>query len=122
MLLRQRLQLFEFLDFPWVTGWVREGILEYLNFLLYKMTQPYQGVERVLTKWAAEAGEDTILDMGSGGGGHVDWLFRYAKASGISLPKFVLSDLFPGPNVPSYQSIQAAHGIFGCGHSPRASP
>jgi len=110
MLIKKRLQLFEFVDLPWVRGWVRQSMLEYLNFLLYRLAQPYKGVERILTGWAREAGENAVLDLGSGGGGHVDWLLRRAKASGLQLPRFILSDLFPEPNLRSYQSIQAGHG------------
>jgi hypothetical protein len=109
-MLRKRRQLFEFADLPWVKGWLREGMFEYMNFLLYRMTQPYEGVERVLVTWALEAGEDVVLDLGSGGGGHVDWLFRRAKQLGLGLPRFVLSDLFPAPNIGSYKWIQARHG------------
>jgi hypothetical protein len=110
MFIQKRLQLFEFLDLPWVTGWPRQGMLEYLNFLLYRMTEPYKGVDRVMADWAAEAGQSAVLDMGSGGGGHVDWMIRHADASGQRLPRFVLSDLFPQPNLPTYESIQAKHG------------
>ncbi len=116
MLLRKRLQLFEFLDLPWIGGWVRQSMLEYLNFLLYRMAQPYRGVEQILSRWASDGPKGFVLDMGSGGGGHVDWLIRRADASGLPIPKFILSDLFPKANLPTWETIQSRHGITKVGY------
>src|SRR5262249_50103217 len=88
----------------------------YLNFVLYQMAQPYRGVESIVAAWAQEAGETAVLDLGSGGGGHVDWLLRRAESSGLALPRFILSDLFPGPNIPTYQAIQTKHGNHRVGY------
>lgn len=114
--LRKRLQLFEFLDLPWVGGWVRQAMLEYLNFLLYRMAQPYRGVEQILSDWASKGHHTTVLDMGSGGGGHVDWLIQRGDALRLPMPKFVLSDLFPGANLPTWKTIQASHGTSKVGY------
>lgn len=109
-MISRRLHLFEFLDLDWLPGWIRQALLEYLNFGLYRLWQPYRGVETILANWARKAGGDAVLDLGSGGGGHVDWLLRTSEKTGVSLPTFVLSDLFPLPNLPSYIAIRARYG------------
>lgn len=91
-------------------------MLEYLNFLLYRMAQPYRGVEQILSAWASEGAHGAVLDMGSGGGGHVDWLIRRADALGLPMPKFVLSDLFPKANLPTWETIQSRHGMTRVGY------
>src|SRR5262249_46809745 len=55
-----------------------------------------------------------------GGGGHIDCLLGRAHTSGLRLPRFILSDLFPGPNIPAYEAIQSKHGKHRVGYISRS--
>ena len=81
-----------------------------MAFFLYKMTQPYKGVEKMVAEWVRNAGHDTVLDMGSGGGGHIDFLIDRAEKGNLTLPKMVVSDLHPESEIDAYQALKDKYG------------
>ena len=90
----QRRHLFEFGDQPWLTGWGREYYLDCLNTGL-RLGGQFSSLHRVVSAWAARGQRREILDLGSGGGGPIVTLLRAAARDGATLPRIILSDLYP---------------------------
>ena len=110
MVFSKRIQFFEFLDLTWLPNLLRRYLLEYLNFFLYKMTRPYRGVEAMVADWVGKAGHNAVLDMGSGGGGHIEFLIARAETQNLKMPKLVVSDLHPDAEINAYKALKAKYG------------
>ncbi len=68
MPLLPRLQLFEFLDQPWLPGPLRRGEIDYLRVLLDRI-RPYDATAPQLAELLRVVGTDRIVDLCSGAGG-----------------------------------------------------
>jgi len=64
-----RVQLFEFEDLPWFPQVVRECMTDFLSFLGQRGKSVYAGFAERLAKAVQATGDDTLLDLCSGGGG-----------------------------------------------------
>lgn len=98
-----RLHLFEFEDLSWFPNIIREGMVDYLKFLLgnlnfYKPTTPL--IAQVLER----SGQNEILDLCSGGGGAIIQVHKNLTALTNKNFKISLSDKFP--NVTAFRHIE----------------
>ncbi len=95
MPLLPRLQLFEFLDQPWLPGLLRRGEVDYLRTVLDRM-RPYDSVAPQLAELLRSAGTDRIIDLCSGAGGPWRTLLPALRAV-HGQAEVVLTDLHPTP-------------------------
>lgn len=99
-----RLHFFEFSDLPWFTGVWRDMFQDYLC-LIHRVVNPYRQLVPELKRWAERTKGQEVLDLCSGGGGHV---LSLHEASNSNLVTFCLSDLFP--QVEKYKQVQEKLG------------
>jgi hypothetical protein len=103
-----RVQLFEFEDLPWFPQVVRECMTDFLSFLGQRGHAWYSGFAQRLAAALSVTGDDTILDLCSGGGGPaitIAELMAQQLAQPLSL---VLTDLYP--NLPRLERARAEGG------------
>jgi hypothetical protein len=88
-----RLQLFEFLDQPWLPELLRRGEVDYLRVVLDRM-RPYDSVAPQLAELLRTAGTDQAVDLCSGAGGPWRTLLPALQAV-HGRAEVVLTDLHP---------------------------
>jgi len=93
MPLLPRLQLFEFLDQPWLPELLRRGEVDYLRVVLDRM-RPYDSVAPQLAELLRTAGTDRVIDLCSGAGGPWRTLLPALRAV-HGRAEVVLTDLHP---------------------------
>src|SRR5262245_49879007 len=100
-----RLHLFEFEDFPWFPGIIRQGQTDYLHFVTNKANiyKPAAGlIKDVLDK----IGYTQIIDLCSGGGGGADLVQKNLESLTGKEIRITLSDKYP--NIPAFEKIKSA--------------
>jgi hypothetical protein len=95
MPLLPRLQLFEFLDQPWLPEPLRRGETDYLRVVLDRV-RPYDSVAPQLAELLRTAGTDQVVDLCSGAGGPWRTLLPALRAV-HDRAEVVLTDLHPTP-------------------------
>jgi hypothetical protein len=95
MPLLPRLQLFEFLDQPWLPEPLRRGEVDYLRVVLDRV-RPYDSAAPLLAKLLRAAGTDRVVDLCSGSGGPWRTLLPALQAV-HGRAEVVLTDLHPTP-------------------------
>lgn len=95
----RRIHLFEFEDLEWFPKSIRNYGTDFLQFLSNK-TKLYKPVVPVLEKALNNAKTNTIIDLGSGGGGGLIWLNSELEKTVKDL-KIVLTDYYP--NIPAFK-------------------
>jgi len=90
-----RLQLFEFIDQPWLPEPLRRGEVDYLHIVLDRL-RPYDGVAPQLAELLRTAGTDRVVDLCSGSGGPWRTLLPALRAM-HGRAEVVLTDLHPLP-------------------------
>jgi len=112
----KRLQLFEFEDLPWFPHVVREAMTDYLAFM-GAVEKPYLEFVELLGRALDRTGDDTLLDLCSGGGGPALPLVRLlSKRRGAPI-RVVLSDLYP--NRPRFElAKRQGEGLVDCIDTP----
>jgi hypothetical protein len=90
-----RLQLFEFIDQPWLPEPLRRGEADYLRVVLDRL-RPYDGVAPQLAELLRTAGTDRVVDLCSGSGGPWRTLLPVLRAM-HGRAEVVLTDLHPLP-------------------------
>lgn len=88
-----RIHLFEFEDQKWFPSFLRNYGTDFLQFLSNK-TKLYKPIIPILKKGLEKASTNTIIDLGSGGGGGLLWLNSELKKDIPNL-KIVLTDFYP---------------------------
>lgn len=97
---------FEFCDQPWLRGFWREAYLDGLGFLL-RAGGVYSRMHEPFARWAAAAGGNSVLELGSGGALQTATLVAAAERHGVGLPRILLSDLHP--DVAAFRRVKATH-------------
>jgi len=89
----RRIQAFEFNDLSWVPNNFRNYATDFLQFVSDTL-DIYKGVIPVIKKGVQSSGNNTIIDVASGGGGG---LVKIAEQLKKSIPhlKIILSDYYP---------------------------
>lgn len=89
-----RLHLFEFGDSALLPPTWREVYHDTLGFVL-QASGVYKRMYAPYRDWTSLHGEPEVMDFASGGAGPVQTILETAKSKGISLPRVMLSDLYP---------------------------
>src|SRR6187402_2843135 len=101
----ERAQLFEFEDLPWFPQVVRECMTDFLSFVGQHGRGVYAGFAQRLARALQATGDDTLLDLCSGGGGPALTIARLLREQ-YSMPlRVVLTDLYP--NLPRLEHARA---------------
>ncbi|MFZ5890391.1 MAG: class I SAM-dependent methyltransferase [Myxococcota bacterium] len=112
----KRLQLFEFEDLPWFPQVVREAMTDYLAFM-GAVEKPYLEFVELLGRALERTGDDTLLDLCSGGGGPALPLVRLLSRRRTAPIRVVLTDLYP--NRPRFDlAKRQGNGLVDCIDDP----
>jgi SAM-dependent methyltransferase len=90
-----RVQLFEFEDLPWFPQIVRECMTDFLSFLGQRGQVVYRTFAVRLAAALEATGDDTILDLCSGGGGPAITIAELLREHMKRPLHLVLTDLYP---------------------------
>ena len=94
-----RVHLFEFEDQKWFPNFMRNYMTDFLQFLTNK-GKMFQPIIPLLKEEIDKSGTDQIIDLGSGGGGGLQWIVGELQKTKPSL-KVVMTDLYP--NIPAFK-------------------
>ena len=109
----KRLHLFEFEDLPWFPQVVREAMTDYLAFMGAAFEKPYLEFVEILGRALDRTGDDTLLDLCSGGGGPALPLIRLLSRKRRAPTRVVLTDLYP--NRPRFDlAKRQSNGLVDC--------
>ncbi len=108
----KRIQAFEFCDQAWLPSWLREAFHDCLSFV-HLANRPYEHFSSHIADWAKKSGAEEVLDLASGGGDHITLLHKVALRKGVSLPRFVVSDLYPNRDDYEVLRAQLGDGVIG---------
>src|SRR3954471_7225879 len=98
-----RLQLVEIEDLAGCPAPIRDGMTDYLQFVIDK-TRPYAAVAPLLRGALGRCGARKVLDLCSGAGG--PWPGLLAELEGAPLDRVRLSDRYP--NLPAFERLAKA--------------
>ena len=96
-------RLFEFEDKAWLPNTVREGMTDYLRFIL-NIGNFYEPVTPLIIQLLKRTGSIGVVDLCSGGGGTVEQIQKNIKIQCHQHVPFVMTDKFP--NLNAYKFIQ----------------
>ena len=97
----KRIHLFEFEDFKWFPDFIRDGGTDFLGFIL-KLTKFYAPAVTVLENLIHTSGYRKVLDLCSGNGGPVEFIYQRIDPS-LNI-QFFISDKYP--NLPAYEQLK----------------
>ena len=101
----RRIHAFEFNDLSWLPENLRNYATDFLQFVANAFDM-YRCVIPILETGIRSSGNDTIIDIGSGGGGGLVKIAEHLKKS-ISDIKIILSDCYP--NIDAFKKTKAQH-------------
>ncbi|MEJ8758135.1 class I SAM-dependent methyltransferase [Pontibacter sp. H259] len=98
-----RLQLFEFEDQRWFPHVIRQGMLDFLRFMISRLNA-YETALPLLEELLIKTNQTHITDLCSGAGGGIETIqLALSKQMGQTI-RITLSDLYP--NIAAYQYLQ----------------
>ena len=97
-----RIHLFEFEDQKWFPSFLRNYGTDFLQFLSNK-TKMYKPIIPIIERGLKSAGNNKIIDLGSGGGGGLLWLNSELIKTNLDL-KICLTDYYP--NISAFKHTQ----------------
>ncbi|MDN3656447.1 hypothetical protein QWZ08_12455 [Ferruginibacter paludis] len=100
-------RLFEFEDQAWLPASIREGMTDYLRFIL-NSGNFYEPVSPLLLQLLQHTRAHNIIDLCSGGGGTIQQIQKNLEEQYSRQVTFTLTDKFP--NIPAYEFIQQQAG------------
>jgi hypothetical protein len=100
-------RLFEFEDQAWLPAVIREGMTDYLRFIL-NSGNFYDPVSPLLLQLLEATRSHNIIDLCSGGGGTIQQVQKNLEQQYSRQVSFTLTDKFP--NIPAYEFIQQQSG------------
>ncbi|WP_114783034.1 class I SAM-dependent methyltransferase [Botryobacter ruber] len=102
-----RLQLFELEDQPWFPHIIRQGMLDFLRFMISKL-RAYDAALPLLQELLEQTGQHHITDLCSGAGGGIE-VIREDLSRRMQAPvQVTLTDLYP--NLDAWQYLQKHSG------------
>ena len=99
-----RLQLFELEDQRWFPHVIRQGMLDFLRFMISKLNA-YETAVPLLKILLEKTGQDRIVDLCSGAGGGIEVIQADLSKAMDKSVSVTLTDLYP--NTESYEYLQA---------------
>jgi hypothetical protein len=96
-------RLFEFEDKTWLPGIIREGMTDYLRFIL-NSGNFYEPVSPLIMQLLQQTSTTQVIDLCSGGGGTIEQIQKNLQQKYQQQVPFMLTDKFP--NINAYQFIQ----------------
>jgi len=96
-----RIHLFEFEDLEWFPDTIREGMVDFLRYL-FKVLKYYSPVVPLLKEALEKTNQSQLLDLGSGGGGAIEFIHKDLEESMQKNIKITLSDKYPNINAFEY--------------------
>lgn len=98
-----KFRLFEFEDKTWLPANIREGMTDYLRFIL-NSGNFYEPVSPLILQLLQQTSSTQVVDLCSGGGGTIEQIQKNLQQQYYQDVKFILTDKFPNAN--AYQFIQ----------------
>lgn len=89
-----RIPVFEFEDFDWFPDSLRRGMMDYLRYF-FSITNYYYPAVQIIEDCLQHTGNNTIIDLCSGGGGPVLQIQQQLIDSHGRKVKVALTDLYP---------------------------
>lgn len=89
-----RIHLFEFEDFSWFPDVIRTGGTDYLRYFLIR-TELYKPTISLINDTLAATGENSIIDLCSGGGGYIEQVSEGLSSLGNTGFTITLTDKYP---------------------------
>jgi hypothetical protein len=105
--LNLRLQLFELEDQQWFPHMIRQGMLDFLRFMISKLGA-YEEALPLLQELLERTGQRHITDLCSGAGGGIAVVQRELSRRMGTTIRVTLTDLYP--NLEAYEYLQRASG------------
>ncbi|WP_219337345.1 class I SAM-dependent methyltransferase [Pontibacter populi] len=102
-----RLQLFELEDQRWFPHVIRQGMLDFLRFMISKMGA-YEAALPLLQELLVKTNQTHITDLCSGAGGGIETIQKDLSQRMGQMIHVTLSDLYP--NISAYQYLQTQSG------------
>ncbi|MCX2738680.1 class I SAM-dependent methyltransferase [Pontibacter anaerobius] len=102
-----RLQLFEFEDQRWFPHVIRQGMLDFLRFMITRLNA-YEAATPLLQELLERTGQRHITDLCSGAGGGIAAIQQELSQRTESPVTITLSDLYP--NIGAYEYLQHTSG------------
>ena len=102
----KRKQLFEFEDQSWFPGFLRNYLTDFLQFISNQF-DIYKNITPLLSDLVKKDGNNTIVDLASGGGGGLYRLSNRLKEEHPDL-KIILTDYYPNHQAFEYVCKQSA--------------
>jgi len=96
-------RLFEFEDKAWLPENIREGMTDYLRFIL-NTGNFYEPVSPLIMQLLQQTSSTQVIDLCSGGGGTIEQIQKNLREKYYQQVPFLLTDKFP--NINAYQFIQ----------------
>jgi SAM-dependent methyltransferase len=103
-----RIHLFEFEDFRWFPGFLRNYMTDFLQFVSNRF-DIYRDVVPLLSEAIRRSAKGTIVDLASGGGGGLVKLAEHLRTEHPQL-KIVLTDFYP--NMRAFERTTAISDAF----------
>ncbi len=104
----KRKQLFEFEDQSWFPGFLRNYLTDFLQFISNQF-DIYKNVTPLLSELVKKEGNNTIIDLASGGGGGLYRLSNRLQEEHRGL-KIILTDYYP--NLKAFEYVHKQSNLF----------
>ncbi len=106
-----KLRLFEFEDQAWLPDTIREGMTDYLRFVL-NSGNFYEPVAVKIMYLLEKTNAVQVVDLCAGGGGTMEQMQKIIELNYAPTVKYILTDIFP--NINAYQFLeQKTNGKIG---------
>ena len=93
----RRFHIIEFEDCAWFPKAVRDGITDYLRFFITAFGI-YSPVVPLIKEMLEKSSLDTIIELGSGGGGGIEKILKQLDKITVIKPKVLMTDFYPNIN------------------------
>lgn len=98
-----KIRFFEFEDKAWLPENIREGMTDYLRFIL-NTGNFYEPVAVQIVHLLEQTNSEQVIDLCAGGGGTMEQMQKIIELKYALPVQFILTDIFP--NINAYQYIQ----------------
>jgi hypothetical protein len=91
----KRIQLFEFEDLSWFPNWLRTCLMR-MMVVMHNLLNTSEEMAELVNRVMKQSDTDTIIDLGSGGGGPMLRVCEILKSKyDVESPRLIMTDFFP---------------------------